>query len=154
MSNKINVNEKSLYCNNKNKERTKKRLSQLSSLKLEYVGEMEFGYPGVTSGLYIEKIWNCSDEEWQLYLIYLKDVLITSKVIKGLTSEHKPLFKKLQRQCAERYSKLYDKGTYGRIKNKKPNSFNNKLKEFKDFMNDIPYADFSNNFWMNLNPVE
>lgn len=50
-----------------------------------------------------------------------------------MTEEKKLEYKKLQRQCFEAYEKLFDRGSFGRIKGKSPNLYNNRLKRIQDF---------------------
>ncbi len=55
-------------CEPAKKRETKKRLIQLSEMGLEEVGYAEFGVKGVMSGLYIERVWNMSDAQWDDYM--------------------------------------------------------------------------------------
>lgn len=50
-----------------------------------------------------------------------------------LAPEEKAEYKKLQRQVQEASSKLFDKGNGGRIKNAKPNLYNNRLERIQNF---------------------
>ena len=56
-------------------EQTKSRLQELNKLGLTEVGVGEFGVKGIVSGLYIERVWGYSQEEWDSYITWL-----TSKV--------------------------------------------------------------------------
>ena len=49
-------------------ELTEERLKQLSSLGCKEVGFGEFGINGVFSGLYLEKVWNYTEVEWNEYI--------------------------------------------------------------------------------------
>lgn len=74
----ININDKTLYLHNHNDElnkRTKSRLKEIISLGLTEVGFAQFGIEGKMSGLYIEMVWNYSDEDWAEYIDYIKSLL-------------------------------------------------------------------------------
>ena len=58
--------------------RTKKRLTEISECGMVEVGFGYFGYKGVVSGLYIEKVCSYSDEDFKDYMDWAK----------GLISEH------------------------------------------------------------------
>ena len=60
------------------KEITRRRLTQISELGMEEVGIAQFGIEGIMSGLYIEMIWNFSDEKWKEYIDWVQE-LIKSK---------------------------------------------------------------------------
>lgn len=55
------------------------RLSQMNILGLEEVGYGEFGLRGIVSGLYIEKVWNFSNEEWSKYVEWMMSVVKKKK---------------------------------------------------------------------------
>lgn len=44
------------------------RLKVISSIKMDQVGVAQFGFKGVMSGLYIEKVWSFTDEEFEDYI--------------------------------------------------------------------------------------
>lgn len=50
-----------------------------------------------------------------------------------MTPEDKKEYRVLQRKVQEAGSKLYDRGTFGRIKSKSPNLYNNRLKKIQEF---------------------
>lgn len=56
-------------------ERTRKRLIEISEAGLVLVGNGEFGVFGIMSGMYIERVWNYSEQEWNKYLIWAKDLI-------------------------------------------------------------------------------
>lgn len=56
--------------------RTENRLTEISELGMEVVGTAEFGYPGVMSGLYIEKVWNATQDEWDSYIKWASYLII------------------------------------------------------------------------------
>jgi hypothetical protein len=62
-------------------ERTKNRLTQIVDCGMEEVGVAQFGVPGIMSGLYIEYVWEFSDEKWEDYMTWAKD-LIKEKSVK------------------------------------------------------------------------
>ncbi len=57
------------------KERTKNRLSQIVEMGMTEIGIASFGIEGIMSGLYIEKVWNYSDEDWDSYIDWVKSLL-------------------------------------------------------------------------------
>lgn len=75
---KFDVDRDDLYSYDKPKENTKKRLLQIAEMGMEEVGVAEFGVPGVMSGLYIERVWNYSDQQWNEYMEWAES-LIKSK---------------------------------------------------------------------------
>ncbi len=62
------------------KERTRDRLTQIEALGMIEVGYAQFGIPDVCSGLYIEKVWSDSDEVFNDYLKWVKE-LIENKTV-------------------------------------------------------------------------
>jgi len=54
---------------------TKNRLIQIAELGMEEVGIASFGIPNVMSGLYIEKVWNYSDKDFEDYLNWVKSLI-------------------------------------------------------------------------------
>jgi len=55
--------------------RTRDRLLLMSQLGMEETGTASFGVPGLMSGLYIEKVWNLSAEEWEGYIGWVKNLI-------------------------------------------------------------------------------
>jgi len=80
---KFDINRHDLYQFDKPelKERTKQRLTEMAELGMHESGNASFGYENIMSGLYIEKIWNYSDEEFNDYMDWVKE-LINKKTIK------------------------------------------------------------------------
>ena len=72
---KFDVNENSLYEHDKPKERTQQRLIEIAECSMELVGYGEFGYKGIMSGLYIEKVWSYSDESFKDYMTWAKQLI-------------------------------------------------------------------------------
>lgn len=72
---KININDRQWYCNRENEERTRKRLQELIDMGCEELGIASFGVPNIVSGLYIEKVWRFTDEEWKDYIDWMKSVI-------------------------------------------------------------------------------
>lgn len=68
--------------------------------------------------------------------------------------EDKIIYKRLQRQVQESYSKLFDQGNFGRIKNKSPKRFNNKLAEMQQFLSSLTDGDYSKNRFMKCDPLD
>lgn len=54
------------------RERTRQRLTQISDLGMIEVMTAQFGIPGLMSGLYIEYVWNYSDDDFNGYLDWVK----------------------------------------------------------------------------------
>lgn len=52
----FDIEREDLYEYNKPKERTRKRLTEMAECGMEETGIASFGYKGVMSGLYIEKV--------------------------------------------------------------------------------------------------
>lgn len=73
----INVDRKEFYysLNQDIKERTRNRLIQMNELGMELVGSGQFGIPEIMSGLYIEKVWNYSDKDFDEYLDWVKQLI-------------------------------------------------------------------------------
>ena len=61
------------------KERTKKRLKRIAECGMEEVMHGEFGYKGVMSGLYIEKVWNYSDDDFNSYMEWSEGLIKAKK---------------------------------------------------------------------------
>lgn len=59
--------------------KTRNRLIEIAECGMEEVGPAEFGYKGVMSGLYIEHVWNFSDEEFNDYMEWAKGLINTKK---------------------------------------------------------------------------
>ena len=55
--------------------RTKLRLLSISKCGMEEVGIGEFGYPGIMSGLYIERVWSYSDKDFDDYMQWAKELI-------------------------------------------------------------------------------
>lgn len=74
----FNPTRKDLYStlNPEYNDRTQKRLNEIYSLGIQEVGLGEFGVKGIVSGLYIEKVWNYSDKDFNDYLNFVKDTVL------------------------------------------------------------------------------
>jgi hypothetical protein len=73
----INIEDKRFYRYDDNDEMrliTKNRLKAMSDLGMEELYVANFGIRNVVSGLYIEKVWHYSDEEFEDYLTFVKEV--------------------------------------------------------------------------------
>ena len=55
--------------------RTRERLTQIKDLNLEEVGLGEFGIKGIFSGLYLERVWSYSDNDWNDYIDWIKTLI-------------------------------------------------------------------------------
>jgi len=75
---KFDVTNKDFYEHSKPElqERTRARLVEMANLGMHETGIASFGIDGVFSGLYIEKVWSYSDEEFKGYLDWVKDLII------------------------------------------------------------------------------
>lgn len=61
------------------KERTKQRLVEMAEMGMEEVGIASFGVRNVVGGLYIERVWSHSDEEWTSYMKWVQSVIDRKK---------------------------------------------------------------------------
>lgn len=73
----IDINREDYYRYDKPelRDRTKSRLALISAAGMEEVGIAEFGVRGIVSGLYIEKVWSDSAEDFAGYLEWAKDLI-------------------------------------------------------------------------------
>ena len=60
-------------------ERTTKRLQQLIDMGCEETGNASFGYEEAFSGLYIERVWEYSDERWDDYIGWAQGLINKKK---------------------------------------------------------------------------
>lgn len=63
-----------LYDRPDKKEETRIRLQQLQDIGMTEVGVAQFGITGIMSGLYIEMVWNFSDEKFDDYIKWVKEL--------------------------------------------------------------------------------
>lgn len=63
------------------------------------------------------------------------------------SEEEKIKYTKLAAKVTSEYQRLFDRGNFGRIRNKSPKRYNKCLKEMKEFLSALP-GDFSNNRFM------
>ena len=70
-----------LYDYNKPKERTRKRLVEMAECGMEETGIASFGYKDVMGGLYIEMVWNYSDENFKDYMDWAKGLIAAHNVL-------------------------------------------------------------------------
>jgi hypothetical protein len=75
---RFDIERKDLYEYGKPKERTRKRLTEMAECGMEETGIASFGYKGVMSGLYIEKVWGYSDEDFKDYMDWAKGLIVAS----------------------------------------------------------------------------
>ncbi len=75
---RFDIERSDLYEYDKPKERTKKRLTEIADCGMEEVGIAQFGYKGVMSGLYIEKVWSYSDADFKDYMDWAKGLIVKS----------------------------------------------------------------------------
>ena len=68
----IDIDYEHNYEYDKPKDRTKARLEQIKEMGLTEVGIGQFGIEGLMSGLYIERVWGFTDEEWDDYLEWIE----------------------------------------------------------------------------------
>jgi len=59
--------------------RTTERLNQLIDMGCTETGVASFGVEGVVSGLYIEKVWSYSKEDWDSYIEWMQSVIDKKK---------------------------------------------------------------------------
>ncbi len=74
----FNIHRKDFYQHDKPKDKTLMRLTEIAECGMSEVGIAQFGYEGILSGLYIEMVWNYSDEKFKDYMDWVKS-LITKK---------------------------------------------------------------------------
>lgn len=72
---KFDINRSNLYEQGKPKEQTRKRLSEIAQCGMEELSLGEFGFRGLTSGLFIEKVWSYSDTEFNGYMNWTKELI-------------------------------------------------------------------------------
>jgi len=74
---KIDIDRKDFYEYDKPllEKRTRARLTQISEMGMEEVSIAGFGVKGAMSGLYIEKVWSYSDEDWDSYIEWAQSVI-------------------------------------------------------------------------------
>jgi hypothetical protein len=79
---KIDIERKDLYCLNKQPNETiKKRLTQMAELGMEEVGVAQFGVKDIMSGLYIEMVWNLTDEKFEDYMKWTKSMILKKSLM-------------------------------------------------------------------------
>lgn len=74
----FDIDRPDLYEFNKPRNRTRKRLIEIAECGMGEVGIAQFGYKGVMSGLYIEMVWNYSDESFNDYMEWAKGLIAES----------------------------------------------------------------------------
>jgi hypothetical protein len=75
---RFDIERNDLYEYDKPKDRTRKRLTEIADCGMEEVGIAQFGYKGVMSGLYIEKVWSYSDADFKGYMDWAKGLIAKS----------------------------------------------------------------------------
>jgi hypothetical protein len=55
--------------------RTRERLVEIADIGMEEVMTAEFGYKGIMSGLYLEKVWSYSNKDWKDYIDWAKGLI-------------------------------------------------------------------------------
>lgn len=73
----FNIEDNSLYDNSRPelRKRTKKRLQEISNLGMEMSHNYSFYYKDIMSGLWLEYVWNKTDEDFNGYMDWLKDLI-------------------------------------------------------------------------------
>ena len=71
---KIDIDREDFYLYNEPKERTRERLIQIAEMGMEEIGFASFGIRGIMSGLYIEKIWRYTEEDWADYINWVNEL--------------------------------------------------------------------------------
>jgi hypothetical protein len=56
-------------------ERTKQRLTDMAAAGMQDLGVAEFGYKGVFSGFYIERVWHYSNEDFRAYMDWARGLI-------------------------------------------------------------------------------
>lgn len=89
----IDVNNDNYYAYDKPeiKSRTLRRLKRIKRAGMTEVGHGQFGYSGIMSGLYIEMVWNYSDDNFNDYMNWAEGLirrkLNEQKVIRRISLE-------------------------------------------------------------------
>lgn len=65
---------------NGNNERTKQRLIQIEEMGMVEIGIACFGIRDIVSGLYIEKVWQLNDEDWNGHIDWIKELKIEKQI--------------------------------------------------------------------------
>ena len=79
---KFDIERKDLYCVDKQPNETiKKRLTQMAELGMEEVGVAQFGVKDIMSGLYIEMVWNLTDEKFKDYMKWTKGLILKKSLM-------------------------------------------------------------------------
>lgn len=79
---KIDIEREDFYCLNKQPNETiKKRLTQMAELGMEEVGTAEFGVKDIMSGMYIENVWNFTDEKFDDYMKWTKGLILKKSLM-------------------------------------------------------------------------
>jgi hypothetical protein len=73
--NNIDINNSDYYEYDKPTDRTYNRLKKIIDIGLVEVGYGEFGYPGLMSGLYIEKVWSYTDDNFNDYINWTEELI-------------------------------------------------------------------------------
>jgi len=82
----FDVDRKDFYlfrCSDEIRERTRKRLVEIAECGMEECGVAQFGYSGAMSGLYIENVWDYSDEDFKSYMDWARQLISTYKLKVG-----------------------------------------------------------------------
>ena len=74
----FDIEDERFYAYKEPKERTRKRLIEIAQCGMEEIGIASFGFKGVMGGLYIEFVWNYSDEDFKKYMDWARGVISTS----------------------------------------------------------------------------
>jgi hypothetical protein len=72
---KFDIGNDLWYEYDKSRERTRNRLIQMAELGMEEIGHASFGVKDIMSGLYIEMVWSYSDESFEDYLSWVKEMI-------------------------------------------------------------------------------
>lgn len=75
---RFDIEREDFYEYNKPKDRTRKRLTEIAECGMEETGIASFGYKGVMSGLYIERVWSDSDKIFADYMQWAKGLIAAS----------------------------------------------------------------------------
>lgn len=68
------VSKKFYYRNDESDKMIGERLFQIWKMGLKELEEAQFGIKGVMSGLYIERVWNYSEKQWDDYIEWIKEL--------------------------------------------------------------------------------
>lgn len=71
----IDLNNSDYYCNRKNVERTRQRLTRCKEMGMHECGNLQLGVPNFHSGLWLEMVWSYDNKEFDDYLKWVQTLI-------------------------------------------------------------------------------